>query len=85
MAIRQKTWAVEYPWIDYTTKLPARYSNKRWCIFPLGSLGLSKVLPVANKSRYDYYRYWVRQKNTMNITLSRKEETIRLQYLKAFA
>ena len=51
-----------------------KYSNKQYCIFQLGTIGLGKVLPVANRRRYDYYRYWKRQKGTMNITLNKKEK-----------
>ena len=88
--ITQEIWAVDYPWIDYKTKLTttspikeAQYSLRQWCIFPFGGVGLVKVFPVANKRR-DYYRYWKRQKYTMNITLNKREEAIRLQYIEAF-
>ena len=87
----QEIWAVDYPWIDYTTKLSTtspiiketRYSNRQWCIFPLGGVGLAKILPVANKRR-DYYRHWKRQKQTMKIVLTKREKVVRLQYIKAF-
>ena len=83
--------AVEYPWIDYTTKLSTTtpvikeviYFNKQWCIFPLDSVGLIKVLSIANKRR-DYYRH-KRQTHAMNIRLNKKEKMIHLQYIKAFA
>lgn len=90
-AAQQEIWAVDYPWIDYTTKLKttspiikeARYSSRQWCIFPFGGLGLVKILPLANKRR-DYYYFWKRQRQTMKIILSKRERVIRLQYIKAF-
>ena len=72
--ITQEIWVVEYPWIDYTTPIikEVKYFNKQWCIFPLGSIGLTKVLSIANKRR-DYHTH-KRQTHAMNIRLNKREK-----------
>ena len=86
----REIWLVDYPWIDYTTKVSStspinevRYSVRQWCIFPFGGLGLPKVLAIPNKKR-DYYYQRKRQTERLIIPLNKRERGIRAQYIKAF-
>ena len=89
--IPKEVWVIDHPWVDYTTKLSTtnptvkevHYSNRQWCIFPLGCLGLPKIIAVANK-RGDYYYRSKRQRETLIIPLNKIERMVRLQYIKAF-
>ena len=86
----KEIWIIDYPWVDYTTKLfttnpikEIRYSDRRWCIFPFWEFRLPKILAIYNKNR-DYSYRQKRQSERLAIPLNKREHTIRLQYIKAF-